>query len=689
MYEMTKEEARQYMTEHATEILTPDKSKKGFICPKCHSGQGKKGTGITSKDGNRHFSCWSDGCFTNADIIDIIGTVEGKTTYIDKLRAAADAFGITITDLDNTYTAPRTGAKESAAKKKEPEQPKAQTPAESAEDMTTFFLEAAKHITETDYHRGISLETLKRFMVGYVAEWKSKKAPSAVKRTPRLIIPTSKYSYLARDTRDSIPDREYDYRKQKEGPVHIFNRKALDKEIKYIFVTEGEIDALSIIDAGGEAVATGSAAYTKMFLEHVKNQKQEHEFIICMDNDERGESARDKIVAGFDELGKKYYIVNISGESNDCNEAYVKNPEKFKKNVAKAIEDPEALIKELATDAYKRESAAYELPDFLERIKASAKDSFFSTGFPSLDHMLDGGLYAGLYFVGAISSLGKTTFILQMADNIARNGNDVLIFSLEMAKEELIAKSVSRMTLHMDLAEFGSVKYAKTTRGILTGSRYSKYSEEEQMRICDSVIAYGNFAQNIYITQGVGDVTIDVIRNKIERHIKITGKKPVVIIDYLQIIAPTDMRASDKQNVDKAVLELKRISRDHGIPIIGISSFNRENYDSPVNLAAFKESGAVEYSSDVLIGLQYDGMDYRDKEKEQDRKKRIRELLDEMADRAKNGKAQDIQVKILKNRNGSKGTLSMKFYPMFNYFHETTPFKAIDANSKEGKDCPF
>lgn len=61
------------------------------------------------------------------------------------------------------------------------------------------------------------------------------------------------------------------------------------------------------------------------------------------------------------------------------------------------------------------------------------------------------------------------------------------------------------------------------------------------------------------------------------------------------------------------MLELKRISRDYKIPVIAISSFNRDNYSAPVNTAAFKESGAVEYSADVLIGLQYHGMERQEK----------------------------------------------------------------------------
>jgi replicative DNA helicase len=61
--------------------------------------------------------------------------------------------------------------------------------------------------------------------------------------------------------------------------------------------------------------------------------------------------------------------------------------------------------------------------------------------------LLDDGLYEGLYIVGAMSSLGKTTFVTQIGDQIANNGTDVLIFSLEMSRYELMAKSISRLTL--------------------------------------------------------------------------------------------------------------------------------------------------------------------------------------------------------------------------------------------------
>ena len=166
---------------------------------------------------------------------------------------------------------------------------------------------------------------------------------------------------------------------------------------------------------------------------------------------------------------------------------------------------------------------------------------------------------------------------------------------------------------------------------------------------------YRNYAQHIFIHEGIGDIGIKEIAEIVKEHIEITGNKPVILIDYLQILAPYDMRASDKQNTDKATLELKRLSRDFKIPVIGISSFNRENYTAPVNNASFKESGAIEYSADVLIGLQYDGMDYQDGEADGARQKRIRGLIKDMEQKAKLGEAQTLQAKILKYRNGSKG----------------------------------
>lgn len=669
---MNREQAREYILQRATDHLQPDNSRKGYICPLCGSGSGKNGTGITTRDGI-HFTCWA-GCFSNADIIDIIGRENGVEDYTGKLQLAAQLYGITI---EGSYS--RSTAKEDFGEvyQKQDKTERKQEP-EAETDYTDFFLQANKDIEKTSYHRGLTLETLNRFKLGYVESWRHPKAPTAPP-SPRLIIPTSRHSYLARDTRAELTDEQRKYSKSKVGKVRLFNIKALQSATKPIFIVEGELDALSIIDVGGEAVALGSTANRRALLTMLESRKPAQALILAMDNDEAGSRAAKELADGLEKLQIPFYRLDIAKPYKDANEALNADREAFREAVEQA-EGIEAEALEAEREQLKREAVLYSLQDFIKNIEQSKRASFIPTGFPALDSLLDGGLYAGLYIVGAISSLGKTTFCLQVADQIAKSGQDVLIFSLEMARNELIAKSISRLTLIRDLAENGATSHAKTTRGILTGTRYQDYSKAERELIQASIADYGRYAGNIYITEGMGNVGVSDIREKVEKHIRLTGKAPVVLIDYLQIIAPADIRATDKQNTDKAVLELKRLSRDYCIPVIGISSFNRDNYTAPVNLASFKESGAIEYSSDVLLALQYKGMDYQEGEADKAREKRIRELIKGTIEAAKKGEPQAIQVKILKNRNGSKGEAFLDFYPKFNYFTQDTATEEEEAD---------
>jgi replicative DNA helicase len=224
-----------------------------------------------------------------------------------------------------------------------------------------------------------------------------------------------------------------------------------------------------------------------------------------------------------------------------------------------------------------------------------------------------------------------------------------------MARNELIAKSVSRHTIIEILKSGGDVRNAKTARGITAGKKYPEYSKTERELINSSIRAYWEYAGNIYISEGVGDIGAPQIRDTVNKHTLFTGKRPVIVIDYLQILAPYSERMTDKQNTDKAVMELKRVSRDYKIPVIAISSFNRQSYKEAVTMEAFKESGAVEYSSDILIGLQLAGAGKREFDANAEKKKNPRE----------------VELVILKNRNGATGAkIQYEYYPLFNYFKE-------------------
>ena len=528
------------------------------------------------------------------------------------------------------------------------------------------------------------VETLNHFNVGFVPEWKHPKNPHSPV-SPRLIIPTSSGSYLARDTRnkDEIPETQRGYVKSKVGKVHIFNENALANS-DIVYVVEGELDALSIIDTAGydSAVGLGSVSNVSYLLSVLDKTEHKPKFIIALDNDSAGEKARNELTAGFDKRGIEYCVYNPCCGFKDPNEALMNNPEAFRRAVIYGTEHIDDLIAQRINDDEAARKAEYDgqfsakafLSDFVDGISDSVNTEVIPTGFESLDNMLDGGLYEGLYGIGAISSLGKTTFALQMADQIAAQGYEVLIFSLEMSRNELIAKSISRNTLRRVKQSGGNMQHAKTTRGIMSCKKYSSYCQAEKELIRTSINDYEKIAGNIFIREGIGDVTAETIAEQVREHIESGHKPPVVIVDYLQILSPKNEKWTDKQNTDSAILTFKRLSRDHKIPVIVISSFNRENYSVKVSMQAFKESGAIEYSTDVLIGLQLKGVGNKNFD----------------IDQAKSKNPREVEAVILKNRNGrTGGRIGFDFYAMFNYFAESdaTPAQSddTDLSSKKGR----
>lgn len=677
---MDREQARESIKPRLKEYveqMTSKSSRAGanmYICPFCGSGSGPHGTGAFSVTGDR-WKCFS--CGKGGDIFDFIGELQNTADYNEQLHIAAEYFGVMI-DGGSTGATPRTRARQHYTPIRPIPDAAEQEPA--TQETAAFIAQSAQKIEQTDYHRGISLATLQRFNVGYCPEWRHPKTLEKMKAegkplppaTPRLIIPTGAGSYIARDTRADIPPEQRNYSKLKVGSMQILNSVALFSAAQPIYIVEGEIDALSIIDAGGEAIGIGSTTQTGRLLSLLEKHPPVQPLIIALDNDRAGEKAAAELVngitnpdgtqrqKGLQALEIPFYRYNLAGTYKDANEALQADRAAFiaavKQGVKECIEQQSKAAQEEKEKYLSTSTAAY-IQKFMDGIADSVNTPYIPTGFKGLDNILDGGLYEGLYIVGAISSLGKTTLITQIADQIAQSGIDVLIFSLEMARTEIMSKSISRHTLQEVLATGGNIRNAKTARGITTGKKYERYSNTEIELITSAIKTYADYASHIYISEGIGNIGAAEIREAVKKHISFTGNTPVVVIDYLQILAPADVRATDKQNTDKAVMELKRISRDFKLPILGISSFNRENYSNAVTMAAFKESGAIEYSSDVLIGLQLKGAGDKGFNATEEKRKDPRE----------------VELVILKNRNGRAGdTVEFSYYPMFNYFTEET-----------------
>jgi len=618
---------------------------------------------------SRRNRCHCFSCGADYDIFDLV-SIENGLTGKELFEHVYKMFGISV---DYQNYASKTPSKfipqpESAAKpatkidiKKIPASSAGMTGSENREKLTDFFGKCHEAVEKTDYwkKRGLSKATVDAYNLGY---WEEKR---------RFVIPTGEFSYNARATWEA--DKKERYLKPK-GQFELFNLKSIPLAEQPVFVVEGEFDALSIIEAGGIAVALGSSSNLR-FIEFLKSNKPKYPMILALDNDEAGRAGEERLSEELAEIHVDFVVADITLGFKDANEALVGDRENFIQAVLSAKNNVLSLLEEKRqkeAEAYYRTSAVNGLGDFIADIERRKNKDCVSTGFENLDEILDGGFYPGLYIIGAISSLGKTTFALQVADNAAKMGQDVLVFSLEMGKQELIAKSISRLSFQKCRSWGSDLEFATTTRNLMNGKSLDSKERVDFLNEC--IKGYSDYAGRIFYHIGIGDIGVEKIKSVIDRHIRITGRKPLVIIDYLQIIAPFDMRATDKQNTDKAVVELKRASRDYEVPIFAISSFNRENYTSPVNIASFKESGAIEYTSDVLMALQFKGMDYLKKEDgkyedEKSRTARIIQLRNEQEKIAEiPGKPQELQLKILKNRNGRKGGVDLEFHPMFNCF---------------------
>lgn len=668
---MKVEEAIRQINAQPTRYFKPAK-KSGYICPLCDSGSGKNGTGITQHPQTHKFKCFA--CGFSGDIIDYIIEENHINDWKEGLQRACDIYNIDYKSLEfNGHSGSNTQHTHYTehTHNTQPKQDKQHTEETTAinELIKADIEEASLNIDKSDYitkKRGISLETARRFKIGYIENWTHPKARGKAKPTPRLILPTGDYSYTARNLNEDIDKKD---RYQHAGETRIFNEVALYDTSKPCFICEGEIDALTVLECGFNAVALGSASNCNLLKRTLENAPALSSYIIYFDSDDTGKRDSEAVYNTLKGLGAN--VANITGKEesyHDVNDFFIAFKESLVAFLGEAIKELDRDKEKAKLEYINTNNALAYLGNFIDGIKNSVNTPYTPTGFKDLDNILDGGLYEGLYILGAISSLGKTTFILQIADQIAKSGQDVLFFSLEQARAELMAKSISRETALYCKENGLNTSNAKSVRGVTVASRYANYSETEKRVISTAINRYKDTAKNLYVYEGIGDISVKQMRETIEKHIEVTGNKPVVFIDYLQILAPYDDKSrTDKQVTDLNISALKRLSRNLKLSIIGISSFNRDNYNTSVNMSSFKESGAIEYSSDVLIGLQFKGID--DIKQSDSNKKEANEFVE----KAKGKNPREVELKLLKNRNGATDKRGLfRYYPMFNLYEEVS-----------------
>ena len=247
-----------------------------------------------------------------------------------------------------------------------------------------------------------------------------------------------------------------------------------------------------------------------------------------------------------------------------------------------------------------------------------------ATGYERFDKMTGGLINSNLVILGGKTSHGKTSFALNIANNVSRKNHPVCIFSLEMSEEEVM-KGLLQIEARYDMTRvYSGVKLEKsdwTTMSEGASRLYNSY-----IHICD----YG----------GLSIAELSAITKRIKREHKIE----LLIVDYLQLmIGRGDTREQEVASISRG---LKALAKNLNIPVIALSQFSREvdRRKGEPRLSDLRESGALEQDANIVLFI-YDGNDDKKDYGYGENDKHIRELI------------------IAKNRSGKIGTELLYWKP--------------------------
>ncbi len=486
-------------------------------------------------------------------------------------------------------------------------------------------------------------------------------------------------------------------------------------------VCEGEIDALSVYDlkAGEEGselkalqalALSGVNNYRLLSEELDKAENKPKGFIICFDDDKAGREAARETAKILESRGLPYVLAQLPEGCHDLNEALKEKRADLFALAKSWAQDFEALAKGQKTQAeadreeyQSRNGARNALNALFRAINSQEGKIPLKTNFEGLDGILGGAIKPGIMTIGALSSMGKTTFILQMADQIATEGaRDVLYFSLEQDLTELAAKSLSRLTFQLCFNDPSEAQtLARTEADIEQAHRYRTYTSAQKSRIWEAGNIYQALAERLYLVApdpNLERYTAGDIAAAVKEHIAKTGNRPVVFVDYLQYLDGFTDRETDRQALDHNFKVLRSLAKAEGLLIVLLSSINRSSYNAAIDQASFKESGKIEYSSDYLLALDLTAFKTGGEAAKFDPLKDSQSIKQAI----EKGKTQDpraITLTLLKARGGEVyRRADFHYYARYNCFIELKdakeykePLKKLieKAKNKADKDLPF
>ena len=646
-------------------LLKADKRQKP-CCPSCDSGTGKDKTSAADfVKGGFELNCQK--CGFTGDVFKIYALqncLDGQRDFPAIVKAVAEALNFTEGEEFDRRAIAISKADDNDKQAKENlikayQQLKEQLPS----DKIRRYLKG----------RGFNDSIIEKFAREITSEIKSE-FPELIKAPiGSLVILYSDAEYFISRVFNIDNKSVKGYFKLPNITQPIFFSSAFNKTTEEtIFITEGELDALSIFQAGGFAASVGGGGgeYKLLeFLEKERSQGKRWKLVLALDSDEAGKEHSNKLAAKLKSLSFTFSTLEMAAKCKDPNEWLQISPETLKKAVLEAnqwaaSDSSDSTYKEgedLAQDSLLKYSAANALKQFEKNID-SGRYKPTATGLKAFDDMLGGGLYPGLYVIAAATGFGKSTFCLQVADELATRGNDVVYFSLEMSQDELIARSLSRLSY----LKARDKKFARTTRAILQRSTIPivnrGFLDEYNQVYSDALDAFERMADKLFYRDGSSDrITIGEVENFVRQLVE-SGRRPFVFVDYLQFLKTDIQNLTDKQQADRVIEALKRLSTRYGITVVAISSINRQSYSSKAGLSALKESGQIEFTGDAVLMIQPSEVS------DENAKDKYEEVLSQ--------EERDLEVVLLKNRYGALGKAYFKFFAKFNLFAEAKSRKS-------------
>ena len=624
---------------------TRTNSKDEYICPLCGSGSGrnhKTGKGDSAfkflKDG-KHAKCFSSRCGFYGDIYDWCREIEYSNLSLEDGKSAATK---RIIELYG-----RNGIAPKSAKKpvKQPTAEKKPIQFDYSPAIARYKAalqespEALLYLAD----RGFTPETVERFNLGYNAANNSIVIPYNRRNTyysQRLIGVEGKGKYHKLD-----------------GVVQpIFNRDALYAEGNdVVFVTEGELCAISIMQEGGQAIALSGNGFNKL-LEQLSKKPTKAIIALCLDNDDVGRDAVKKAKEKLSELNKTLPLeqrmvcadavewimgskkkpdaedgqaIDYTKDSykKDPNDVLRYNPEgvlheaianavkvckacKEDRDRAIAAQQQEALeeeqaaadeqqqAEEQAEEERKQRTGAERIEAFLRTINTRQYEPM-PTGIKTIDEALNGGfMRRQLVVLGAAPGMGKTALAMWMFERMAANGTSCLFLNLEMHSDQLLARSFS--------AALARAGHKMNATQVLRGYAMSEeqWAAVEEVAEYEKVIASNMVMNPVEVTSNLSSI-LEYMNAEAERAKKLNQKAPIVILDFLQKV--TGEPNEDKTAViQRAIAAFKEYALNHETIVFMIVANNRDaNKNGKILMEAARDTSDIEYTADIQLGMAY------------------------------------------------------------------------------------